>query len=78
VFELDGVNYSYAGIQVSRDNDVFYINVSDLAAGSHSYRWYANDSKGNWTDGGSQVYSVVNATPVLTLSLDSDSTSSYF
>lgn len=51
--EFGGVNYS-----VSNISDVYTFNISNLAAGTYSYYWWANDTNGNYNVSGVRYYTV--------------------
>ena len=67
VFEFAGTNYSSLAAQVLNVSSEYYINISDLAAGSYNYRWYANDTSDNWNFTGPMIYQVGNASNPVTL-----------
>lgn len=39
----------------------FYHNISNISAGNHTYRWFANDSMNNWNSSQNFSYSIVQA-----------------
>ena len=53
-YEFNGTNYT----DVYSSGSTYYFNRSDLAAGSYSYRWYANDSLGNLNQTSAYTYNV--------------------
>lgn len=59
VFVFNGSNYSYAGGQVQKNGKEYFIVLGDLAAGSYSYRWYANDTSGNLVASSVYEYSIL-------------------
>lgn len=62
VFELEGNSYSVANI-----GNIYYATVDNLAAGDYNYTWTADDNAGNSNTTGNLSYTVVKATPVLSL-----------
>lgn len=60
--EFNGINYS-----VSNISNVYTFSRTNLAAGSYSYRWWANDTLGNINNSGARYYSVARADNILTL-----------
>lgn len=62
LLEFDGVNYTALNV-----GDEYYYTLSDLAAGAHTYVWYANDTAGNSNSTGPLNYTIDPATTVLTL-----------
>ncbi|MCD6476708.1 MAG: hypothetical protein J7K26_00890 [Candidatus Aenigmarchaeota archaeon] len=71
-FEFNGTEYT----NILQNSDTYSITLSDLAAGTYSYRWYAKDLAGNeiWTDlkdyeiqrAKSNVYLIVQPSETLT------------
>ena len=55
VFEFNGINYT----DWLREGSVYVRNFSDLGVGTYAYRWYANDSLGQWNQT-SQLNYVIN------------------
>lgn len=64
-FEWEGVNYT-----PSQNGDVYNYSINDLAVGSYTYRWYANDSFGKFNDTGELTYNVTQATGSVNLLLN--------
>ncbi|MBN1543868.1 LamG domain-containing protein, partial [Candidatus Woesearchaeota archaeon] len=62
-FEFDGINHTNA----SSSGDEYYISLADLAAGNHTYGWYADDFLNNANQTGNITFSISNAAPALTL-----------
>jgi hypothetical protein len=67
-------NYTYrsgAG-QVSKTGSTYYFNSTDLSGGIYQYRWYANDTSGNWNNSHPAIayYVIVNATNPVNLYLN--------
>ena len=62
--EFNGVNYTAGIINTS---SIYTFTKSDLAAGTYSYKWLANDSYGNLNNSGIIYYSVNKAENTLTL-----------
>jgi hypothetical protein len=48
VFEWGTNNYTYLGGQVSKSDSTYYYNLTDLAAGTYTCKWYANDTSNKW------------------------------
>ena len=72
LFEFDGVNYS-----TSATDDVYNATVIDLAAGTYTYYWFANDSLGNQNDSVNGTYTVNQAIGQTNLTFDSASPQTY-
>ncbi|MFW5793885.1 MAG: hypothetical protein ACOCV1_00145 [Bacillota bacterium] len=73
ILELDGTNYTNpedVGITYSK-------NIGSLSAGSHNYRWWANDSLGNAGYSDMKNYYIQKATAATTLSFDKSSPQTY-
>jgi len=74
VFEFDGTNHSYKEGEVSKSGDEYYITLTDLAANpsGYSFKWYANDSAGNWASSDQWLYKInkKDITPYLHLALN--------
>ena len=62
-YALDRVGIAFNGINYSVRNvsTVFTFNVTDLAAGTYSYYWWANDTGGNYNTSETRYYTVVPA-----------------
>jgi len=63
ILELDGQNYTVTG------NGFYSKTFTGLSAGSHNYRWYANDTADNWASTGSMSFTVSKATPSFSTSV---------
>lgn len=61
---FDGVNYSASGV-----GGVYSFSRIGLAAGTHDYEWFANDTNGNSNSTGALDYIVDKATPALSISI---------
>ncbi|HJX50851.1 MAG TPA: hypothetical protein VJ438_05320 [Candidatus Nanoarchaeia archaeon] len=62
VFEFEGTGYGVVNV-----GNMYYANVSDLAAGDYDYSWSANDNAGNSNSTGTLSYTVDKAYPILSL-----------
>jgi len=51
--EFNGLNYSATNI-----SNVYMFNISNLAAGTYPYYWWANDSNGNYNTSGIKYYTI--------------------
>ncbi len=58
LFEFGGRNYSYLDGEVLRNGDEYYFVLSDLAAGTYSYKWHGNDTSGNGVSSPEQSYEI--------------------
>ncbi len=56
LIEFNGVNYSS-----TKNGNVYNFSISNLAAGTYNYYWYANDSAGNSNSTSVQIYTVSKA-----------------
>ncbi len=65
--EFNEVNYTF----VSNVSNVYMFNRTNLAAGTYSYKWWANDTLGNLNNSGIKGYTIKKAENNLTL-LSSD------
>jgi hypothetical protein len=54
--EFNGINYTLTNI-----SDVYSFNISNLAAGTYSYYWWANDTKNNFNTSGVKYYTLAKA-----------------
>jgi hypothetical protein len=61
ILEFNGVNYTASNVTA----EVYNVSLTNLAVGSYSYRWFANDSVGNAnnTETGSYTVSSAPSTP---------------
>ena len=62
--EFNGINYTN---DITNNGSVYRFSINDLAAGTYSYKWWANDSMGNLNYTNLRYYSVSKATNILTL-----------
>jgi hypothetical protein len=46
--EVGTTNYTNSSGQVSKTGDTYYYNLTDLATGTYTVKWYANDTSNNW------------------------------
>ncbi|MFQ5406398.1 MAG: hypothetical protein ACE5DI_04545, partial [Candidatus Micrarchaeia archaeon] len=65
ILEFNGTNYT-----ASSDGSTYYYEFSSLGAANYSYRWYANDSSGNWNASSQENYSIVTVSAPLSLYLN--------
>ncbi len=63
LIEFDGTNYTPTNLF----GNVYNFTISDLAAGTYNYRWYANDTVNNVNSTSIQTYTISNATGDITL-----------
>ena len=56
--EFNNVNYTV----ISSSGNVYNFTISDLAAGTYTYRWFVNDTNGNFNNSESGTYTVNKAT----------------
>ena len=66
---LDSIGIEFNEINhtdITNISDVFSFNTSNLAAGTYSYNWWANDTVGNYNASEINYYTINKATPVLT------------
>lgn len=62
--DFDGVNYTASGA-----GNMYNSSVLGLAAGTHSYEWFANDTSGNVNSTGILTYTVNKAVPPIGIDL---------
>jgi hypothetical protein len=67
--EFNGTNYTDA----SNSGDVYYKTLTDLAAGTYSYTWYAEDFLDNVNNTEAVVFVIVKATPTTSVYLNGSS-----
>jgi PGF-pre-PGF domain-containing protein len=60
-------NYSYLKSEVTKASNTYSRNITDLAAGTYTFKWYANDSANNWNSTNSVTFIIYNATNVVHL-----------
>ncbi|MFH1669889.1 MAG: Ig-like domain-containing protein [Candidatus Woesearchaeota archaeon] len=72
-FESDGTNYSGP----SNNGDVYYMTLNNLAAGTHSYSWYAQDTAGNWNSTGDITFGISRATTTMNMTASPSWTETY-
>ncbi|MHA1288403.1 MAG: LamG domain-containing protein, partial [Candidatus Thorarchaeota archaeon] len=65
--EFDGVNYTAANMSGSNAYE-YNITLKDLAAGTYTWKAFANDSVGNWNSTDSWSYTIEKAHPILDIS----------
>ena len=63
ILEFDGTNYSLSSVEIIKNNNIYTRTFVDLAAGNYSYKWYANDTKGNWNWTQTLIFVVEKAIP---------------
>ena len=54
IFEFNGTNYTDA----VQSGNVYSKTFAGLPAGSYNYKWYANDTAGNWNSTGTFTYTI--------------------
>jgi len=67
-FEFNGTNYTAGNV-----SDNYYYNLTDIAAGNYSYRWWANDTAGNINSTDLFSFTISKADPELNLTFILDS-----
>ncbi|MBI3623065.1 hypothetical protein HY212_03220 [Candidatus Pacearchaeota archaeon] len=77
IFSFNGTNYSFSSGQVKRNADEYYMNISNLGAGTYVYRWYANDTSGNLVATSNQNYIVDKEIAALFLTIVPSSSVAY-
>lgn len=77
ILEFNGINYSLSAGQLSKSGDEYYKTFDSLAAGSYSYKWYANDTSNNWESTPLQTYTIDKAITALFLTTTPSSSVSY-
>ena len=55
----------------TKAGDEYYYNLSDLTAGTYSYRWLANDTSNNWNSTAIQSYVINKSSSEVNLTLNS-------
>ncbi len=73
--EFNGVNYTNGNI--SNISNIYIFNISNLASGTYSYRWWANDSYGNFNSTELRYYTINKANSQTSLSFDKISPQTY-
>jgi len=73
IFEFNNRNYTLTDGEVKRNEDEYYITLSDLSANNYYYRWHANDSSNNFISSPNQNYFVGKALSALFLVYSSPS-----
>ena len=66
LFEFDGVNYT----DLTQVGSVYSYELTDLAAGTYSYKWYMNDTSNNWNSTASLSYVINKAATSVNLLLN--------
>jgi hypothetical protein len=78
VLQFGGSNYTYLGNQINKSgSSTYYYNLTNLAAGSYTFKWYANDTSNNWNTSDSWTYVIAKATPTLSLIISPSNTTAY-
>jgi len=67
-FELDNATNTTAS-QVGNSN-TWEVNLTNIAVGSHSFNWYANDTAGNENSTSEVAYTVTQGAPVIALTIN--------
>src|SRR3989344_4902177 len=62
--EFNGINYTNSYIK--NNSNMYSFNITNLAAGTYSYYWWANDTNGNYNVSGIRYYSVNKALQSIT------------
>ncbi|MEA3430757.1 MAG: hypothetical protein U9R08_05770, partial [Nanoarchaeota archaeon] len=73
IFEFNGVNYT----NIEQLGNDFNITIFDLAVGTYTYFWYANDTAGNMNVTYSNTLSITQATSICYLTFDPESSTVY-
>ncbi len=63
------INFNGVNHTVTSANNVYSFSISDLAAGTYSYAWYARDASGNANTTGFIDYVVAKAIPQLSINI---------
>ncbi|HDS45327.1 MAG TPA: hypothetical protein ENN68_04420 [Methanomicrobia archaeon] len=66
VFQFEGVNHT----NLTNVGDVYSYQLTDLAAGTYTYRWYMNDTSDNWNSTPNLGYIINQAATTVTLLLN--------
>jgi hypothetical protein len=66
IFEFNGTNYTDA----TSVGSVFSKNFTGLSVGTYNYKWYANDTTGNWNSTGTFTYTINKAPTTTSLYLN--------
>jgi PGF-pre-PGF domain-containing protein len=82
IFEWGGTNYTKSTTPAVQNNTngYFWINFTAQAAGNYSFKWYANDTAGNWNSSDTWSYVINKGTPTVNVYIDdvaSDKTITY-
>jgi|GEM_PF-2526739 len=68
-----GIEFSGANYSVSNSSNVYFFNRTNLAAGTYSYYWWANDTNGNFNTSGVRYYTLAKASQTAVLSINETS-----
>ena len=64
IFEFNGINYTpICNPSLPANDTLCYYAFNDLAAGTYGYRWYANDTAGQWNSTNLLSYVINRADP---------------
>jgi hypothetical protein len=77
ILEFNGANYSYSAGQLNKSDNEYYKSFYSLAAGTYTYKWYANDTSNNWGKTLNQTYVLDKAITALFLTITPSSSVSY-
>jgi hypothetical protein len=77
ILEFNGANYSYSAGQLNKSDNEYYKSFYSLAAGTYTYKWYANDTSDNWGKTLNQTYVLDKAITALFLTITPSSSVSY-
>jgi len=58
IFTFNNRNYSFSNSEIQKNGNEYSIILTDLASGTYSYKWYANDSSGNLVATPQQTYDI--------------------
>jgi len=77
ILEFNGANYSYSAGQLNKSDNEYYKSFYSLAAGTYTYKWYANDTSNNWGKTLNQTYVLDKAITALFLTITPSNSVSY-
>jgi len=63
LFEFNEINYTATNMSA----DIFNVSFLNLSVGVYNYRWFANDSVGNFNNSETGTYTISKNIPILTL-----------
>jgi hypothetical protein len=77
IFSFNNFNYTFLSGQLQKDGNDYLYSLSDLSAGTYTYKWWANDTSGNLVSTPVQNYVVEKGIAALFLTMSPSNSVNY-